>query len=135
MLSIFDKTRTNDMSYALSVLSEKNRQIARNVAHKDTPMYKAKKLDFKEAMQAYYAAGEKGNLYLTHERHIDPSGGVRAPSEFVRHQNNPSTRTDGNDVNLDYEMTEQAASTILFSAISEITGNKFASIKDIIRSK
>ena len=41
MIGIFDKTKVNDLNFALDTLSVKNNGISRNIANQDTPKYKA----------------------------------------------------------------------------------------------
>ena len=136
MIGIFQKTGTNDLGFALSTLSEKNRQITRNIANADTPFYRAKKLVFGEVMEEYYDSMKGGKkLYVTNERHIQPFQTPPNPNDFVRRQNNPSTRNDGNDVNLDYEMTEMDASAMLYDMFAQISGGKFATLKEIIKTR
>ncbi|MDR0454297.1 MAG: flagellar basal body rod protein FlgB [Deferribacteraceae bacterium] len=135
MNGIFNKTRTNDLGFALDTLSVKNTQITRNVANADTPYYRSKKLVFKEVMAEYFSQGGVNKLYVTNEKHIQPFSDPINPKDFVRRQNNPSLRTDGNDVNLDFEMSEQAQSTILYSMLTEMSGSKFATMKEILRTR
>ena len=132
---IFSKYRTNDLGFALDALSEKNTQVTRNVAHADTPFYRSKKLEFNEVMAEYFSQGSVKKLYVTHEKHLQPRSFPIDPKDFVRRQNNPSLRTDGNDVNLDYEMSEQAKTTIQYSMMTEMVGGKFATLKEIIRTR
>ena len=150
MNGIFQKTRHNDLDYALQVLSEKNKVLSKNIANADTPMYKAKKLEFDEVMAEYYGGGKKTKLYVTHPMHMQPGeqrmyltngrhmiAAMETPSNIqghIRNQNNPSLRTDGNDVNIDYEMSEQANTSILYSMLTQVTGGKFGSLKEIIRT-
>jgi flagellar basal-body rod protein FlgB len=135
MFSIFDKNGTNALAYSLKVVNEKNVQITRNIANADTPFYRAKKLDFYEAMGEYFSAGSMDKLYKTNEKHIQPTSEPMDPIEFVHRQNNPSTRTDGNDVNREYEMTELAANSIMHQMFTDMVGGKFATIKEIIRTR
>ena len=133
MISFFDKIKLNDMAYALKTLNEKTQVIARNIANHDTPFYKAQKLEFGEVMGAYYDDRNtpfyiKNEAYTGSPRYIEPA------SNFVRFQNNLSERQDHNDVNLDYEMSEQAGATILYSAISQLASGKITSLKEILRS-
>jgi flagellar basal-body rod protein FlgB len=134
MFNIFEKNGTNQLAFGLKVLGEKNRQIARNIANADTPFYKAKKLEFYEAMEEYFA-GSKRKLYATNEKHIQPFSTPPNPKDFVRHQNNPSTRTDGNDVNIEYEMAEQAGATIMHQMLADMVGGRFATLKEIIKTR
>ena len=135
MNGIFTKNRTNDINYALGTLEEKNTQITRNVANADTPYYRGKKLVFAEVMEEYFSQGSVKKLYTTNARHFQPFPSPMDPKDFVRRQNNPSLRTDGNDVNLDYEMSEQAQTSIRYSMLTEMVGGKFATLKEIIRTR
>ena len=135
MNGIFTKSRTNALGFALDTLSEKNTQVTRNVAHADTPFYRAKKLEFSEVMAEYLSDGGLKKLYTTHEKHLQPISLPINPKDFVRRQNNPSLRTDGNDVNLDYEMSEQAKTSIQYSMMTDMVGGKFATLKEIIRTR
>lgn len=148
---LFQKNRTNDFNHALLVLGEKNKVISRNIANADTPMYKAQKLEFDEVMAAYYADSSKQKLYTTNANHIQATRPSMALTNgrhiatvsdktvdiagHIRNQNNPSLRTDGNDVNLDYENSEQASTSILYTMLAQMVGGKFGSLKEIIRTR
>ena len=135
MDGIFRKTKVNDLDFALSTLSQKNRVIARNIANADTPFYKSSKIEFSEVMAEYMGQGSAKPLYTTHEKHMQVGSTPPDIEGFIRRQNNPSLRTDMNDVNLDYEMSEQAGTSILFSMLSEIAGNKFGGLKSVISGR
>jgi flagellar basal-body rod protein FlgB len=133
MIGYFDKLRVNDLNYALNTLSEKTNQISRNIANADTPKYRAKKLEFDTVMQEYFSNSNPVKLYTTDELHMQPFSTPLEPINFLKLQNNPSTRTDGNDVNIEYETSELAASSIMYDMLTTITGNKFAALKEIIQ--
>jgi flagellar basal-body rod protein FlgB len=133
MIGYFDRLRVNDLNYALNTLSEKTNQIARNIANVDTPKYRAKKLDFDTVMSEYFSDSNPVRLYSTNEKHLQPYNTPREPIDFLKRQNNPSTRTDGNDVNMEYETSELAAGSVMYDMLTTITGNKFAALKEIIQ--
>lgn len=125
MIGIFDKTKVNDMNFALDTLSVKNNGISRNIANQDTPRYKATKLVFSEVMEEYYAESRNPMpLKRTHAWHMPTGMEELDPRTLVRFQNNPSIRNDGNDVNLDYEMSQQADAELRYKLISQIVGQK-----------
>lgn len=134
-MDIFDKTVINKLSYALKVNSVKNDVISNNVANVDTPGYKAKKIEFNEVMAEYLSNGKKLPLTVTNHRHIVGKNNPFDPSSFIREQNNPSLRNDGNDVNLDYEMTEMAKNGIQYSMFSQIISGKFTGLKSAITGR
>ncbi len=136
MIGLFEKTKINDMSFALDTLSVKNNVIARNIANKDTPMYKATKIVFKEVMGEYFS-GSKSEIPLkrTNSRHLEVGSSSLDPRTMVRFQNNPSTRNDGNDVNLDYEMSQQVDTSIRYQLFSDLIGRKFNGLKEVIKTR
>lgn len=137
MIGLFEKTKVNDMSFALDTLSVKNNTIARNIANKDTPMYKGTKIVFSEVMEEYFSAGPDKTLPLkrTDPKHLPVEGESMDPRTFVRFQNNPSVRNDGNDVNIDYEMSQQADTSIRYQLFSDLVGRKFSGLKEIIKTR
>lgn len=134
-MNIFNKTVINDLSFALKVNSIKNNILANNIANVDTPNYKAKKLEFSEVMREYFSGGSKLPLKTTNKRHLKGTIDIADPNSFVRLQNNPSLRNDGNDVNLDYEMSEMAKNSIQYSMFSQIIGGKFTGLKSAIQGR
>jgi flagellar basal-body rod protein FlgB len=134
-MGIYDQLKVNSINFALDTLSEKSVQIARNIANADTPLYRSKKLEFKEVMTDYFSAARPDKLYVTNQKHMQVYSESVEPVNYVRRQNNPSLRTDGNDVNMEYETSEQAATTMMFDLFTNIVGGKFATMKDVIRGR
>lgn len=136
MNGIFGKTKINDMEFALKTLSVKNNVLSRNIAHQDTPNYKSTKIVFSEVMEEYFS-GPSDNLPLkrTNAKHLPVGSDTLDPRTMVRFQNNPSLRNDGNDVNLDYEMSQQAETSIRYGLFAELIGKKFSGLKDIIKTR
>lgn len=135
MDKVFRAMNIDSLNYGLSVLSRKNDVISKNIANNDTPMYKAQKLEFGEAMEEYFSDGKKIPLKVTSQKHIQPISTPAAPESFSRFQNNPSTRNDGNDVNVDYEMSELASSSIMFNMMSQMTSTEFTRLKSSITGR
>jgi len=135
MQGIFDRMKINTLATGLEVASVKNRVIAENIANVDTPEYKAQDLEFYDVMNEVLDNGKKLPLTTTNEKHLPPSSGSVDVSSFVYQQNNPSVRNDGNDVNIDYEMTQMAENTIRFNMMSDITAGKFTKLKNVIAGR
>jgi flagellar basal-body rod protein FlgB len=134
-MDLFNKTMINDLGFALKVSSVKNDIISSNVANVDTPGYKSKKLEFKEVMTEYYGEGKKLPMTVTHPMHFTGKPNILVPQSFAREQNNPSLRNDGNDVNLDYEMSEMAKNGIQYSMFSQIIAGRFTGLKSAITGR
>ncbi|MGA1861412.1 flagellar basal body rod protein FlgB [Deferribacter thermophilus] len=134
-MDLFKAVNIDKLSYALDVTSYKNKVISENIANVDTPFYKAKKLDFKEVMQNVMKSGKKLPLKVTDKKHISANSENFSVSNYVKYQNNMSVRNDGNDVNLDYEMSELAANGILYNMLSQIAGYEFTRLKTSIQGR
>ena len=136
MIGIFDKTKVNDLNFALDTLSVKNNGISRNIANQDTPKYKAVKLVFSEVMEEYYSnSNNPVSLKRTNPMHMPVGDEELDPRTLVRFQNNPSMRNDGNDVNLDYEMSQQAEAELRYKLLSQIAGKKVTGLVDLTKTQ
>lgn len=135
MQGIFDKMKINTLATGLETASVKNRVIAENIANIDTPGYKAQDLEFFDVMNEVLGDGKKLPLSRTNEKHLPPAELEADPSSFVYQQNNPSVRNDGNDVNIDYEMSQMAENTIRYNMISDMTAGKFTKLKSVIAGR
>ncbi len=134
-MNMFDKMNISGLNYAMDVSSKRNQVISENIANVDTPNYKAKDLDFEKAMKEYFSGGNNLPLKVTDKRHISPQNSEGNISSLIYEQNNPSLRNDGNDVNLDYEMSEMASNAVKYSMFSQITGTEFARLKSAITGR
>ena len=136
MIGIFDKTKVNDLNFALDTLSVKNNGISRNIANQDTQKYKAVKLVFSEVMEEYYSnSNNPVSLKRTNPMHMPVGDEELDPRTLVRFQNNPSIRNDGNDVNLDYEMSQQAEAELRYKMLSQIAGKKVTGLVDLTKTQ
>ncbi len=135
MRNIFSMSNVDKLSYGMDTTSVKNNVIAENIANVDTPTYKASKLEFDEVMQDFLGTGKKLPLVQTNEKHFATGGFKGIPADYVRFQNNPSLRNDGNDVNLDYEMSEMASNSVLYQELTQITAGTFTKLKTAIQGR
>jgi len=81
----------------LTIRSQRSEMIAANLANADTPGYKARDIDFSQAMAL--AKGEQGEMLRTHKKHLGV-GGMNASVSY-RTPSQPSL--DGNTVETDQE--------------------------------
>jgi flagellar basal-body rod protein FlgB len=89
---------------ALKLRSHRHELLASNLVNADTPNYKARDIDFKEALTRRLAGLERdSSLYLsmTNARHIQIDGNPGSPESYFRVPVQPSV--DGNTVDPDLE--------------------------------
>lgn len=114
---------------ALSILARRQELIASNIANADTPHYKARDLDFKEALAGRLAGRRELGLGLavTAPGHI---GGRVEPEQpmSVRYRQEFQPSVDGNTVNMDVERAAFAETALrLEAALTFVRG----SLKDL----
>ncbi|WP_088187933.1 flagellar basal body rod protein FlgB [Desulfosporosinus sp. FKA] len=115
----------NMMEKKLDVSALRQKVIANNVANVDTPGFKASHVEFEDILQQ---AMNKDNLSLhkTDPRHIDPSLNLQSAQARVVIDNTTTLRNDGNNVDIDKEMSDLAKNGIDYQAISQILGQKYS---------
>jgi flagellar basal-body rod protein FlgB len=112
------------MEKALTIRSEKNRVIASNIANQDTPGYRAKDLNFGEALRMAGDASGSGELTVTHSAHL---GGTANGASLPAASEVPDTlgRLDENTVNAEMEMAKLAENQVNYNASIEFISEKF----------
>ena len=111
-------------SKALVLRAERQRVIASNIANADTPGFKARDLDFKEAMSqatggdlASRAGIATPATSTSHPKHIPLSGGASTGSPaHLAYVAQSQPNLDGNSVDLDRERASFADNSVRYEA-------------------
>ncbi len=114
---------------ALSILVQRQEMIASNIANADTPHYKARDIDFKEALANRLAGRREQNLSLalTSRGHMAGAADPSAPAS-MKYRNEFQPGVDGNTVNMDVERAAFAETALrLEAALTFVRG----SLKDL----
>lgn len=115
---------------ALNLRAERTQLLADNIANADTPNYKARDLDFRNALRQ--AENHSGRLLTTNARHIQPvSLSVGNPTIQYRVPANPSL--DGNTVELEREQARFAQNTVEYQAALNFLGNRISGLLGAIK--
>ncbi|WP_228275577.1 flagellar basal body rod protein FlgB [Gracilibacillus oryzae] len=110
--------------------STKNQTIANNIANVDTPNYKAKNVVFKEILNE--ELGHNFQAKRTNERHI-VFGNDNTKNYNIVTNNSTTYNHNGNNVDIDKEMSELAKNQIYYQAVVDRLNGKFNSLKTVIR--
>ena len=101
---------------ALHLRAMRSEVLASNIANADTPNYKARDLDFRQALSG--ALGAKGDalaLKTTSQRHI--AGAASNPLEAaLKFRTEEQGAVDGNTVNMDVERSAFAENSVHYQA-------------------
>lgn len=125
------------MSRALDGLSMRQKAIAENVANADTPHYKrfevafegqlAKTISQPEAFTVPMAATHPGHYRIDGPQSLDDFQATLSRSSEV------TMRNDGNNVDIDAEMTRLAQTNVTYNAMADLMKRKMSGLHSIIR--
>jgi len=135
LIQLFDKT-LQQLEKALDIRSARHAVITTNIANQDTPAYKAKALDFKQALSELTQEDPASAIRLkrTDSAHLaSPVPHPRSLDERITLSTSEhSKRLDGNTVNSEKEMTRLAENTFMYRATAQLIASKFRGIKRVI---
>jgi flagellar basal-body rod protein FlgB len=119
---------------ALTGLARRQQVIANNIANADTPGFKAGAVRFEDELaQALHRRQEDLSLARTAPGHLalqpDSITAVR-PREHV--MQNLTYRTDGNNVDIDAQMSALAETQLRFAALTQLAGSRLGQLRTII---
>lgn len=116
---------------AMDVALARGRLIASNVAHAETPEYKAMDLDFSQVLATIRGENPTA-MARTDPRHL--SGQYGQPALAVRHRLEPvgEARADGNTVELEEELAKLAGNQIRFQALAQALNRVFSNLREAI---
>ncbi len=116
---------------ALKLRAQRAELLATNLAHSDTPNYKARDLDFKAALAT--AQGD-GTLHTTHARHLS-AGGVPAGQAGALYRVPPQAALDGNTVDTQQEKAEFARNAVQYQASLSFLTHKIRGLMGALRGE
>ena len=127
-MNLFSNTITS-LEKAISQSTAKQKVISNNIANVDTPNYKAQEVRFDTALSNEM---QKLQANKTNSKHIE-FGGSDSSSYRIVTKNNTNYNHNGNNVDIDHEMTEMAKNQIQYNALIERLSGKFNSLKTVIK--
>jgi flagellar basal-body rod protein FlgB len=134
-ISLINDPRINVLSQALSGLAARQQAIAGNIANVDTPGYKRQDVNFEAQLRA--ELGISAGLPLTTTSPLGMTGAGMAPGllDTAGSSNgsaSPAQRNDGNNVDIDYEMTQLSQTTLQYETLTQATQTSFSTLNNII---
>ncbi|SHI09236.1 flagellar basal body rod protein FlgB [Ferrimonas marina] len=116
--------------HSLGVRAERAEVLGSNIANADTPHYKAKDLDFDQAL-AGAVSRQSFNLSRSHEKHFDASIDPQPASKF-RVPMHPDTG-DGNTVDLQVERNLFAQNALEYQMTLGFLEGRLGGLKKALR--
>jgi len=118
--------------YTVGVRSKRAEIIASNIVNADTPHYKAKGLDFAQAMKSAQSSMST-NIAKTHSKHFDINASV-SDSQAFRVPNQPDTG-DGNTVDVQVERNLYMKNSLEYQQSLQFLGGKFKGLNMAIKGR
>jgi len=113
---VFDDLSSSSLRVAVAGLSARQTAIANNIANIETPGYRARKVEFEDALRG---AVERGD-----------SPSTVAPSTQTSLE---PTRLNGNNVNLDEETLSHIDTTMRYQLTLRALDSKYGMLRDAIK--
>ncbi|MBA2873998.1 flagellar basal body rod protein FlgB [Thermaerobacillus caldiproteolyticus] len=127
-MKLFSKTITM-LEQGLDYASLREKVIANNIANVDTPNYKAKEVRFKTELDRALTSLKAKRTNPKHfEFQHDATGNF-----FVATRNDVVYNHNGNNVDIDKEMSDLAENQIYYNALIEQLNGKFNTLKTVIK--
>jgi flagellar basal-body rod protein FlgB len=127
---LFSDSATRAAQTALDGLSLRQEMIGRNLANVDTPGYQAQAVTFEDALQRVERGAQPIRMAVTDGAHLGIDS-ERTAMVRLAPRLGGSTRADGNNVDVDQELTQMAETGIRFQALSQLVSKKLLLLKSI----
>jgi|AGTN01.2.fsa_nt_gi flagellar basal-body rod protein FlgB len=124
----------NLLQKGLDAAWARNEVITNNIANVDTPDFKSSSVNFETAMkQALEADDNRFSAKTTREEHYDFSNdSVDNVTPTVVKNTDKAYRSDGNNVDIDYENVELAKNTLMYDTLVRQVSSEFIRLKTVI---
>ncbi len=133
---IFSSEIYQILEKSLNAASQQHKLISNNIANVDTPGYKTSEVVFQSKLQEILNNKEKNYLPLkiTHPRHIPllPDININNIEPEIITRAETTSRNDGNNVDIDIEMSKLAENTTYYSTLAQLMSLKLTMLKDAI---
>jgi flagellar basal-body rod protein FlgB len=132
--SLFSDYSYSIAKLALDGLSQRQMAISNNIANVDTPGYHAQTVDFKSVLKRVTNQNEQIVMKTTNPLHLTSTtdNSVRF---FETKRPGGTERADGNDVDIDVELTDMSETGIEYQALSQAVSLKLQLLKAIAQSR
>jgi len=130
-----DDATIKALSASIKMREMRQEIITSNIANAETPGYKAKRLDFEEALARALDVDGEQSLNTSDDKHFDVgSGGFANLQPEIYEDSNGMVSEDGNTVNRDDEMAKMARNKILYDASIQLLNKKLGLLKYAVNS-
>jgi flagellar basal-body rod protein FlgB len=116
---------------SLGGLSMRKDLISQNIANVDTPGYQAQEVNFEGALQQAMNMGNRLPLTTTSAMHISTVPSMTGDITQVGLRQGGTERADGNNVDIDQELTQMSETGIRYQGLTSAVNIKLNLLKTI----
>lgn len=128
-MNIFSST-INSLENGINYSVQRQKAISQNIANIDTPNYKAKDVSFKSFFTN--EINSSFTAFKTSSKHIDFKYGQATRNSIIE-KSDTTFSQNGNNVDLDTEMSLLAENQIYNQALVDRINGQFSTLKSVIR--
>lgn len=128
---MFDPTYLKVLETGMDAASLRQSVIANNLANIDTPGFKASDVQFENLLAQSLQDGSSLPLATDNPRQIGTPDASDVQPQVVT-DNSTSMRSDGNNVDMDQEMTEVAKNNIYYDALTTQLSSQLGILRMVI---
>ena len=107
--------------------------ISNNIANSNTPGFKARGVDFSNAINSATSQQRSPRLFATHSQHIHPDSNAPLSVKY-RVSTQPDTG-DGNNINVQFEQSQFLENSIKYQMSLGFLDSKFSGLKQALRGR
>lgn len=125
---LFARTGLDILKRSLDAYTLRQKVIAENIAHAETPGYRARSVDFESQLQAAMKRGELGTGGA-------PGSSSPLPAPRVLNESERALDNGINDVNMDLEMAALAETNLRHKLATRILSMKYQLLRNAVRGQ
>ena len=134
-MDVNDKT-LKALTTALNFREMRQELTTSNIANANTPGYKAKKLDFEEALARALDVDGEMRMNVTSDRHHNVgNGGFNNLEPEIYDNPNGVVSENGNTVDVEAEMAQMAENKLMYDALVQLINKKMGIMRYAINSE
>lgn len=119
---------------ALQVRAQRAEMLAENLANADTPGFKARDIDFRQALKMAASQQSQNAMAVTNPNHI-ASNSSQSFSPAIQYRTTMQASLDGNTVDEQIEQAQFMQNSIHYQASLDFLGGKFTGMLKAIKGE
>lgn len=119
---------------ALKIRAQRAEMLAENLANANTPGFKARDIDFKQALKQAATQQSDAAVSVSNPQHMQ-SNTAQAFSPAIQYRTAIQTSLDGNTVDEQIEQAQFMENSIQYQASLDFLGGKFTGLMKAIRGE